>query len=116
MFLHLPVVGAIASTSVLDACSRLKSLSLENTTILDAFHQTSGTNVSAVLNCYSSSPTFLTNADVCRVQGYINTTSESSLLFEAWLPDTWYGRFLGLGNGGLGGWKFLWFLCRLGTN
>ncbi|KNZ74678.1 putative feruloyl esterase B-2 [Termitomyces sp. J132] len=33
----------------------------------------------------------------------MNTTSTSAVHAEAWLPDTWFGRFLGLGNGGLGG-------------
>ncbi|GLB45545.1 putative tannase and feruloyl esterase [Lyophyllum shimeji] len=33
----------------------------------------------------------------------VNTTSTSSVFAEAWLPDTWYGRFLAVGNGGLGG-------------
>ncbi|KAG6877613.1 hypothetical protein C0993_005617 [Termitomyces sp. T159_Od127] len=33
----------------------------------------------------------------------INTTSTSAVYAEAWLPDTWYGRYLTVGNGGLGG-------------
>ncbi|KAF7366036.1 Carboxylic ester hydrolase [Mycena venus] len=40
---------------------------------------------------------------LCRVQLVINTTSTSAVHAEAWLPDTWFGRFLALGNGGLGG-------------
>ncbi|KAJ7479847.1 hypothetical protein FB451DRAFT_1239987 [Mycena latifolia] len=44
-----------------------------------------------------------TTAPLCRVQFYTNTSKTSGIYGEAWLPDEWYGRFMGLGNGGLSG-------------
>ncbi|KAJ7249407.1 tannase and feruloyl esterase [Mycena rebaudengoi] len=83
-------------------CLALKqSLHLENTTILDVAYITAPTNVSTPGSCQSSVP--VTSAPLCRVQFVINTTPTSAVHAEAWLPDTWFGRFLATGNGGLGG-------------
>ncbi|KAJ7509453.1 tannase and feruloyl esterase [Mycena galericulata] len=41
--------------------------------------------------------------DVAYVAANSTTSATSAIRAEAWLPDEWYGRFLGLGNGGLGG-------------
>jgi feruloyl esterase len=41
--------------------------------------------------------------DLCRIALAIRTTRESSITFEAWLPETWSGRFLATGNGGIDG-------------
>lgn len=43
--------------------------------------------------------------NVCRVTATIPTSHRSEVKVEAWLPDTnvWQGRFLAVGNGGLGG-------------
>ncbi|KAJ7106444.1 tannase and feruloyl esterase, partial [Mycena crocata] len=77
------------------------NLHLENTTILDVAYLASATNITTPGICQSSAP--VTSAPLCRIQFLINTTSTSAVHGEAWLPDTWFGRFLGLGNGGLGG-------------
>ncbi|KAJ7742352.1 tannase and feruloyl esterase [Mycena maculata] len=83
-------------------CLALKnSLHLENTTILNVTYIPAATNVSTPGTCQSTAP--VTAAPLCRVYFVINTTSSSAVHAEAWLPDTWFGRFLGLGNGGLGG-------------
>ena len=99
-------VGLAVSAQMGDPCSALASLSFENTTITSTFHQEAGTNFStpdSIIPSCGSPFSNLAHANVCRIQGFINTTSESSVKFEAWLPDIWYGRFIGLGNGGLGG-------------
>ncbi|KAJ7722377.1 tannase and feruloyl esterase [Mycena metata] len=83
-------------------CLGLKdTLQLENTTIIHVAYITAPTNVSTAGSCQSSAP--VTAAPLCRVYLVINTTATSAVHAEAWLPDTWYGRFLGLGNSGLGG-------------
>ncbi|KAF8072297.1 tannase and feruloyl esterase [Lyophyllum atratum] len=84
------------------ACANLTDLRLPDTTILSASHVSPLTslNVSTPRSCQTQA--LVTNS-FCRVRLIINTTSTSSLNAEAWLPDTWFGRFLGLGNGGLGG-------------
>ncbi|KAJ7328419.1 tannase and feruloyl esterase [Mycena albidolilacea] len=83
-------------------CLALKNtLSLENTTILDATYIAAPANVSTPGSCQSSA--LISAAPLCRVYLVINTTATSAVHAEAWLPDTWYGRFMGLGNGGLNG-------------
>ncbi|KAJ7436085.1 tannase and feruloyl esterase [Mycena galericulata] len=95
----LPVY-ALASQSA--KCLALQhSLHLENTTILNVTYILAATNVSTPGVCQSTAP--VTAAPLCRVQFVIQTTSSSAVHAEAWLPDIWFGRFLGLGNGGLGG-------------
>ncbi|KAJ6479361.1 tannase and feruloyl esterase [Mycena vulgaris] len=76
-------------------------LNLENTTILDVTYVSAPTNVTTPGSCQSSAP--VTSAPLCRVQFVINTTSTSAVHAEAWLPDTWFGRFMATGNGALNG-------------
>ncbi|KAJ7305464.1 tannase and feruloyl esterase [Mycena albidolilacea] len=92
-----------ASASVgQSACLALQdSLHLENTTILNVTYIPAATTVSTPASCQSTAQ--VSTALLCRVYFVINTTSTSAVHAEAWLPDTWFGRFLGLGNGGLGG-------------
>jgi feruloyl esterase len=45
--------------------------------------------------------------DVCRITLFIQTSAQSGVHFESWLPRDWNGRFLATGNGGLGGCEFL---------
>lgn len=86
-------------------CLALKNtLHLENTTILAATYIAAPANVSTPGSCQSSA--LISAAPLCRVYLVINTTATSAVHAEAWLPDTWYGRFMGLGNGGLNGCAF----------
>lgn len=43
------------------------------------------------------------SVDLCRVGLNISTSARSSIRVEVWLPQNWSGRFLSVGNGGLGG-------------
>jgi feruloyl esterase len=96
------LVTLISPRNVGDTCTALKTtLSLENTTILNAERIAAGTNISTPGSCPQS--TALSTVDVCRVYAVVNTTEESAVHFEVWLPDIWYGRFLAGGNGNLGG-------------
>jgi feruloyl esterase len=45
----------------------------------------------------------VTSANICRVALTIKTSMQSSIVFEAWLPEHWNGRFLATGNGGIDG-------------
>jgi hypothetical protein len=104
--LLLPLVLAAAFPLCVSAASAnclalQKRLHLENTTIINVTYVAAPTNVTTPGSCQSSAP--VTSAPLCRVQFVINTTTTSAVHAEAWLPDTWYGRFMGLGNGGLGG-------------
>lgn len=50
--------------------------------------------------------------NLCRIALAIQTTGESSIVFEAWLPETWSGRFLATGNGGIDGCMALFVVTR----
>ncbi|KAJ7135924.1 tannase and feruloyl esterase [Mycena epipterygia] len=85
-------------------CLALKSsLHLENTTILDVSYLTAGSKVKLHECVNWGEPEAYINTPLCRVRFLTNTTETSAIRTEAWLPDDWYGRFLGVGNGGLGG-------------
>ncbi|KAJ7819986.1 tannase and feruloyl esterase [Mycena olivaceomarginata] len=82
-------------------CLALKSgLTLENTTILDVSYLPVASGISTLGTCQSKATH---TAPLCRVQFYTDTSDTSRIHAEAWLPDEWYGRFMGLGNRGLGG-------------
>ncbi|KAG5733877.1 putative feruloyl esterase B, partial [Termitomyces sp. T112] len=84
-----------------DTCTALASgLQLENTTIISASHIPSAGTITTMGVCQSQAAV---SSPICRVQFVVNTTSTSAVFAEAWLPDTWYGRYLTVGNGGLGG-------------
>ncbi|KAF7300107.1 Carboxylic ester hydrolase [Mycena kentingensis (nom. inval.)] len=85
-----------------EECANLKStLRLENTTILASDYISTRTTVSTPGSCGAT--TTVAFPPLCRVQLIVNTTMTSSVHAEAWLPDTWFGRFLALGNGGNNG-------------
>lgn len=90
------------------ACEALYSkLAIDNTTILRATYHSTPTTLNDTVQgrgCFES----VTEVSVplCRVEFKITTSPDSELRAEAWLPDEWYGRFMGLGNGGLGGCEF----------
>ncbi|KAF7343124.1 Carboxylic ester hydrolase [Mycena venus] len=74
---------------------------LENTTIFQVDYISAPGTVATPGSCQSTAA--VTSTPLCRVQLVINTTSTSAVHAEAWLPDTWFGRFLALGNGALDG-------------
>ena len=92
------------------ACPALLNLKLENTTILSATHLATASNIITPGSCQS---TATTSVALCRVFFVINTTATSAVHAEAWLPDTYFGRFLTVGNGGLGGCMFFFWTSHL---
>ncbi|KAF7297491.1 Carboxylic ester hydrolase [Mycena indigotica] len=79
------------------------SIHLENTTIFQVDYIPAPATVSIPGSCGTTAQVPTGSAPLCRVQFFVNTTATSSVHMEAWLPDTWFGRFMGTGNGGIGG-------------
>ncbi|KAK7063611.1 tannase and feruloyl esterase-domain-containing protein [Favolaschia claudopus] len=53
--------------------------------------------------CRQFSQPQLISVDMCRVILTVATTARSHISMETWLPVDWTGRFLSIGNGGIGG-------------
>lgn len=90
-------------------CTALQSLKLTNATIKNAVHLSPRTTFDASADPTCALPTYNNTVALCRVRGTVNTSSTSSVDFEMWLPDTWYGRVLAVGNGALGGCKHFFY-------
>ncbi|KAJ7469133.1 tannase and feruloyl esterase [Mycena latifolia] len=101
LLLLTPICTAAGAAQSAECLALKHSLRLEDTTILNVTYIAAPTNVSTPGICQSSAP--VSAAPLCRVQFVIDTTATSAVHAEAWLPDTWFGRSLGLGNGALGG-------------
>lgn len=84
------------------ACAGLERLLIPNVTILNAIYYDEPTNAS------TSEPFDTISIDVplCRLEFSITTSETSRVRAEAWLPSEWTGRFMAIGNGGLGGCEF----------
>ncbi|TDL20299.1 tannase and feruloyl esterase [Rickenella mellea] len=90
-----------AADGAADRCNALNgNLELPDTTILNTSYIAGQTTVPTPGSCQ---PSANVPVSLCRVEFVITTSDSSSVHAEAWLPDEWSGRFLALGNGGLGG-------------
>jgi len=96
---------SVLPLSTPERCASLTSVTtIPDTTIESAVHYPVGTNITTGAD-FTCSPWRVNSVDICRVTGVIETSPTSTVDFEMWLPDTWYGRFLVTGNNGLGGCK-----------
>ncbi|KAH7371519.1 Tannase/feruloyl esterase [Pyrenochaeta sp. MPI-SDFR-AT-0127] len=106
VFLAQVVGGQAAPVDFPKQCADLaSSLKIQDGTI--SFTQFVPANTSLALpptapSCNQPAAQFV-SVDLCRVGLNITTSTRSSLRMEAWLPLNWTGRFLSIGNGGLGG-------------
>lgn len=77
---------------------------ITNSTLTRREYVTSGTTLTFPDNdstCGRASQAVTTN--LCRIALSIPTTYRSSITYELWLPETWTGRILATGNGGIDG-------------
>ena len=107
--LALSVVLACAAPSPSRAmsCPSLRTLRLDNTTILSAEQVDSGKFVLPTMMRRASAE-FFTAFNMlpafCRVRAVARPSSDSEINIEVWLPVVgWNGRYLGVGNGSFGG-------------
>ena len=109
MIMLLPMLSMLfranAQLATADCAGLQNSFTFANTTILNATKVDANVNLTVPGDPSCMFGTVTTSVPICRVEILVNTTSTSRVHMEAWLPDTWFGRFLGLGNGGLGGCK-----------
>lgn len=86
--------AALASAAALYAagtpCEKLAEMTIPNVVIRSA------TNAHAAPGA-DSLPAF------CRIQALAHPVPDSDIEFEVWIPETWNGKFQGVGNGGYSG-------------
>jgi feruloyl esterase len=89
-------IGAIPATAA--TCASLFGLALPDTTITAAEPVAAGTYTAPDGEIFANLPAF------CRIAATLTPTSDSNIKIEVWMPYSgWNGRFLGTGNGGIGG-------------
>lgn len=88
-----------------DKCASLiKTFTLPNTKVLLAKYVQKGTNLTFPnIDSTCGNSTFTVSSNICRVSWNTSTSSTSGFRLEAFLPLNWTGRFVTLGNGGVGG-------------
>jgi feruloyl esterase len=65
-----------------------------------------GTNITFPHNHPSCGrPGQVVDVDICRVAMEVETSAQSGIILETWLPRDYSGRFLSTGNGGTSGCK-----------
>lgn len=80
------------------------SVGITNATVTEHAFIQSGTNLSLPDNDAScGSKSQVVPVDLCRVAVQITTSESSGVVVEIWLPESWNGRLVTTGNGGLGG-------------
>jgi feruloyl esterase len=96
--LFAALVGIGATPAAAATCASLARLALPDTTITAAQSVAAGTYTAPNGNVYTNLPAF------CRIAATLMPTSDSNINIEVWMPfSIWNGKYLGLGNGGIGG-------------
>jgi Tannase and feruloyl esterase len=79
-------------------CTSIKSMTFPDATLTAAEAVTAGSLELQGLEPLTNLPSF------CRVRVTLHPTTDSTIRFEAWLPqESWNGRLLDIGNGGFAG-------------
>jgi feruloyl esterase len=90
--------GVGATPAIAATCASLAGLALPDTTITAAEPVAAGTYTAPDGEVFANLPAF------CRIAATLTPTSDSNIKIEVWMPYSgWNGRFLGTGNGGIGG-------------
>ena len=92
------LLGIGTTPAVAATCANLASLTLQDTTITVAQPIPAGTYTAPDGEVFTNLPAF------CRVAATLTPTPDSNIKIEVWMPYSgWNGRYLGTGNGGIGG-------------
>jgi Tannase and feruloyl esterase len=97
--------GTCGQVLAKQACERLTTLKLTDTTITVAQSVTTGSFASPISTGPEAAPvTFKDLPAFCRVAATIRPTKDSDIKIEVWMPAKgWSGKFRGIGNGGFAG-------------
>jgi feruloyl esterase len=96
--LLISLVGIGAPPAAAATCASLAGLRLPDTTITLAEPVSAGPYTAPDGRFFANLPAF------CRIAATLTPTSDSNIKIEVWMPYSgWNGRFLGMGNGNLGG-------------
>ena len=101
LFLLLTLALPGGRSAFAGTCESLASLGLPDTTITSAVSVTPPYRTDAA----PFFPAVEVTVPFCRVAATLTPTPDSNIKIEVWLPlpDSWNGKFEGVGNGGLGG-------------
>ena len=92
------LLGIGATPAAATTCASLSNLALPQTTITAVQSVPAGTYTAPDGEVFTDLPAF------CRVAAMLTPTFDSDIKIEVWMPfSDWNGRFLGTGNGGIGG-------------
>ncbi|MBU9453143.1 tannase/feruloyl esterase family alpha/beta hydrolase [Burkholderia multivorans] len=89
--------GSATSQTASVNCSDLSSVTVADTTFTLTKSMPTGDFAPPTGATIKDLPAF------CRVAATVKPTSDSNIKVELWLPTAWNGKYLGTGNGGLGG-------------
>ena len=92
------LVGIGATPAAAATCASLADLVLTDTTITATQSVAAGTYTAPDDEVFTNLPAF------CRIAATLTPTSDSNIKIEVWMPYSgWNGRYLGTGNGNIGG-------------
>jgi feruloyl esterase len=92
------LVGVGATPAAAATCASLARLAPPDTTITAAQPVAAGTYTAPDGEVFTNLPAF------CRIAATLTPTSDSDIKIEVWMPYSgWNGRYLGTGNGNIGG-------------
>lgn len=101
LFLLLTLALAGGRSAFAASCASLASLELPDTTITSAVSVTPPYHTDALPPFF---PAVEVTVPFCRVAATLTPTPDSNIKIEVWLPlpESWNGKFAGVGNAGLG--------------
>ncbi|KAI8944353.1 feruloyl esterase B [Xylaria longipes] len=103
---HFLAVAAYSNVTFETKCLdfNVQALIGENATLNRLEYVPAGTNLAFPDNDPSCGrPSQAVAVDLCRIALSITTSQQSGFTYELWLPESWNGRTLATGNGGLDG-------------
>jgi len=107
LVLFAALLLAAAGAGAQQSCESLASLHIDHVTITSAtsIHTPPDFDVPSTGGRFGSRAGLKVSVPFCRVIGFSTPTSDSHIGFEVWLPipETWNGKYIGIGNPGFVG-------------